>query len=62
MKKRLYPDWYKFEEDRIRKLQEIDCAFGNTSRIVYSLPKCLECGAVVEDDDKEKHCNWHRSK
>ena len=34
--------------------------FDRTEPIVYSLPKCLECGALVEDRDRGKHYNWHR--
>lgn len=36
-------------------------SFETTEQIVYSLYKCLECGACLEACDREKHYKWHRS-
>lgn len=41
------------------KWQDVIAAFDTTERIIYSLPKCRECGAVVEACDREKHYDWH---
>lgn len=49
------------EAEGQRRYQEVLDSFDRTEQIVYSLPKCLECGAVVESDDREKHYYWHRS-
>jgi hypothetical protein len=42
------------------KYEIVRDSFDRTDQIVYSLPKCCECGAIVEDDDREKHYDWHR--
>lgn len=42
------------------KWQEVNASFDRTEQIGYNLPKCRECGAIVEADDREKHYDWHQ--
>ena len=41
------------------KWQDVALAFGQTEQVVYSLPKCRVCGALVEACDREMHYDWH---